>query len=58
MVLDLFSRSLQLLDQVLSLVGWKVPDPHLFIPETLFGDGHPQQLGETEHGPDVSAAIL
>lgn len=37
----LLSSSLQLLDQILSLVCRKVSSADLFVSKPLFGDGHP-----------------
>lgn len=35
---------LQLLHQIFTFVGRKVPHADLFVPKPLFGDCHPQEL--------------
>lgn len=40
----LFLSSLQLLHQILSLMGCEMPPANFFISEPLLGNCHPQQL--------------
>ena len=44
LTINLFLCSLQLLNQIFTLMGCKVPHANFFVSQPLFGNCHPQQL--------------